>query len=247
MRNFTSYRHTWMINILPNFFDPLFYLVGIGIGLGAFINRSIQGTDYISFIAPGLMAAAAMNGASFETTYNMFVKMTYAKLYDAYLCTSAGVEDIVFGELCWALTRALIYGSGFFVILIGFSIFGYPILTSWTALAIPLALLLIGTLFGTIGQLFTAYIKKIDFYSFYFTLFLTPLFLFSGIFFPIDTFPYGREIAWWTPLYHAVHLLRGLANGNLEFSHFIDVVWMITVSWLAFRLTLPKLRRTMIP
>ena len=98
MRNYTVYRRTWLMNILPNFFEPLLYLVGMGIGLGAYVNEGMTGASYIAFIAPGLMASAAMNGATFETTFNTFVKLHFGKLYDAYLGTPAEPEDIVAGE-----------------------------------------------------------------------------------------------------------------------------------------------------
>ena len=97
-RNAAVYRHTWIKNILPNFFEPLLYLVGMGVGLGAYLQGELDGTSYITFIAPGLMAAAAMNGATFETTYNMFVKLHFGRLYDAFLCTPATLEDIAFGS-----------------------------------------------------------------------------------------------------------------------------------------------------
>ena len=204
MRNVTVYRHTWMTNLLPNFFEPLLYLLGMGVGLGFYMDRGIDGQDYMVFIAPGLLAGAAMNGASFETTYNMFVKMNFAKVYQAYLCTPVQLQDIAFGELLWAITRALIYGIAFLLILVGFTVAGYPILSGWMPFLLPFALALVGALFALIGQLFTSKVKVIDLYSYYYTLWLTPLFLFSGIFFPVDRFPHGETIAWATPLYHCV-------------------------------------------
>ncbi len=118
MRNVTVYRHTWMTNLLPNFFEPLLYLLGMGVGLGFYMEKGIDGQAYLVFIAPGLLAGAAMNGASFETTYNMFVKMNFAKVYQAYLSTPVQLQDIAFGELLWAITRALIYGIAFLLILV---------------------------------------------------------------------------------------------------------------------------------
>ena len=229
MRNLTVYRHTWVMNVLPNFFEPLLYLVGMGVGLGAYVASGLEGKDYLTFIAPGLMTAAAMNGASFEATYNMFVKMHFAKLYDAYLGTPVEVVDIVVGELLWAITRALVYGLAFLAVLLGFTEAGYPLVTSPAAVLLPLVLALTGALFALIGQLFTAKVTVIDLYSYYFTLFLTPLFLFSGIFFPVTRFPYGAEIAWFTPLYHTVRLTRGLAQGPLGTEHAADLAWIVAV------------------
>jgi lipooligosaccharide transport system permease protein len=233
MRNFTVYRHTWRANILPNFFEPLLYLLGMGIGLGAYLQGGVDGRAYLAFIAPGLMASAAMNGASFETTYNIFVKMNFARLYDAFLTTPAEIEDIVLGELLWAVTRALLYGVAFLIVLAGFTLLGgFPILTSPAAALLPLALALTGALFAGLGLVFTAKIESIDLYSYYYTLFLTPLFLFSGIFFPVDRFPHGAAIAWFTPLFHAVRLSRGLAQGPLGLEHAVDAFWMAAAAAL---------------
>jgi lipooligosaccharide transport system permease protein len=230
LRNFTVYRRTWTMNVLPNFFEPLLYLLGMGIGLGAYLEGDLKGAAYVAFIGPGLMAAAAMNGASFETTYNMFVRMTFSRLYDAYLGTPALIGDIALGELLWATTRALVYGLAFLVVLLGFSAFGYPIITSWWAVLLPPALALVGAGFALIGQLFTSLIRVIDLYSYYFTLFLTPLFLFSGIFFHVSRFPYGEQIAWCTPLYHGVRLCRGLAQGPTGAPEAISAVWLAALA-----------------
>ena len=246
MRNVTVYRHTWVRNILPNFFDPLLYLLGMGLGLGAYMANGLDGTEYVAFIAPGLMAAAAMNGASFEATYNIFIKMNFARLYDAYLTTPADLADIAVGELLWATTRSLLYGCAFLGVLAGLTAAGFPILTSWGALLAPLAIALIGATFALIGMLFTSLIDVIDLYSYYFTLFLTPLFLFSGIFYPITRFPHGAEIAWWTPLYHAVRLTRGLCQGPLGWEHLVDALWLATVAAVLLVAVPRRMRRRMV-
>lgn len=227
MRNVTEYKHTWKMNLLPNFFEPVLYLVGMGLGLGYYVSEGMENTSYVAFIAPGLTAAAAMNGASFETTYNMFVKMSFSRLYEAFLTTPAQTEDIMVGELMWAVTRALLYGAAFWLILGLLTALGHPLLTEPTALLIPVALVVIGVLFGLIGQLFTSLIRQIDLYSYYYTLFLTPLFLFSGIFFPVNRFPYGESVAWFTPLYHSVRLCRGLAQGPLDGKVLTSTLWLL--------------------
>lgn len=243
MRNATEYRHAWLSSILPNFFEPVLYLVGMGLGLGFYLSGGMEGQSYLAFIGPGLAAAAAMNGASFETTYNMFVRMTFARLYDAYLSTPAQIQDIAFGELLWAVARALIYGTAFVIVLGAMTIAGYPVLTSPGALLLPFALVLIGATFALIGALFTSRIVRIDFYSYYYTLWLTPLFLFSGIFFPVERFPGGGVIAWLTPLYHAVRLCRGLAQGPLGLDHLVSAAWLLVVSVLLWGLVPALLRR----
>lgn len=205
-RDVTLYRRSWMRNVLPNFFEPLLYLFAIGIGLGLYIQDAIGGVDYVRFIAPGLAAAAAMNGAVFETTFNVFVKLRYAKLYDAVITTPLEPQDAAAGELAWAVTRSVIYGSGFLVVMLGLGHVQSPL-----ALLSPLAFILIGLAFGVIGLIFTSLVPSIDLFSYFFTLFITPLFLFSGIFFPIaDLPPLLQPIAWLTPLHHGVELMRAL-------------------------------------
>ncbi len=245
-RNLVVYRHTWKRNILPNFFEPLLYLVGMGYGLGAYLGERIGGTDYLSFIAPGLMVAAAMNGATFETTYNMYVRMYYARLYDAYLSTPAQMADVAVGELLWAITRALVYGVAFLVVLAGFSVAGHPLLRGpWPAL-LPLEVALVGAAFGALGELFTALIRHIDLYSYYYTLFITPLFLFSGIFFPPARFPHGETLAWCTPLYHAVRLARGLAQSTPGTAELVSAVWLVVFTLGVFALVPGRMHRQLV-
>ena len=114
-RNAAIYKRTWLWNILPNFFEPVFYLVAIGVGLGAYITQ-MGGTSYISFLAPALVCVAAMHGASFEVTYNVYVRLTFEKAYDAMLTTPIEPGDILAGEVLWAVTRSSIYGGTFFIV-----------------------------------------------------------------------------------------------------------------------------------
>ncbi len=115
-RNFSMYRRTWKMNLLPNFFEPLLYLLSIGIGVGAYVSQ-MGGVSYVEFLAPGLVAVAAMNGASFEVTYNAFVRMNFEKTYAAMLTTPIQPDDVLAGEVLWAVTRATIYGGCFLIVL----------------------------------------------------------------------------------------------------------------------------------
>ncbi len=241
LRNFTIYSKTYKTNLLPNFFEPLIYLLGMGIGLGAFV-REIQGVPYLTYIAPGLMASSAMMGASFETTYNCFVKLHFGKIYDAMLVTPLNVEDIVLGEMMWATTRSLIYGLSFFVVI---SFMGIP---TWSSpLAVIPIVALIGLLFAVFGLLFTSLIPIIDLYSYYYTLFMTPMFLFSGIFFPLDTLPeWVEKVAWYTPLYHAVNLARAGVLGTWSGGEFIDVIWILVITVILMLFSAILMRKRMI-
>ncbi len=207
-RNARVFSKAWRGALAPQFIDPLFYLVAMGYGLGTYI-ASINGVPYKEFIAPGLIASSAMWAASFECTYNVYIRMREYHLYDAVLSTPVEVQDLVAGDLIWSSVRAVIYGTVFLLVVTAFGL-----VSSWWALAIPAAVLIGGLAFSTLAYTFTALIPRIDLYSYYFTLGITPMFLFSGIFFPFNRLPGWVEgVAWLTPLYHFVQVTRGLAVG----------------------------------
>jgi lipooligosaccharide transport system permease protein len=184
-RNVTIFRKYWKSIMFPNFVEPLLYLGAMGLGLGAFIQQGgINGQSYVQYIAPGLLASNAMFAASFESTFDTFVKLRFDKVYDAIITTPVNAEDVVAGEYLWAGTRAALYGTAFLGVLVVLGLVSSP----W-ALLIPFALLVIGIMFSVMGTLFTSLIHQIDYFSYYFTLVVTPLFLFSGIFFPVEDFP----------------------------------------------------------
>jgi lipooligosaccharide transport system permease protein len=227
-RNASMYRRTWMLNILPNFFEPVFYLMAIGIGVGAYINE-MGGLPYAAFLAPGLICVAAMNGASFEVTYNIYVRLTFEKAYDAMLTTPIEPDDVLAGETLWALTRAGIYGGCFFIVI-----------AIWGLAPLPRALLVLpviplaGLLFAAIGISFSLRIPNIDMFSFYFTLFLTPLFLFSDVFFPLKERLSGGWlwVAEALPLLHPVRLARSVFRGEPSFVVLWDIAYILGVSAL---------------
>lgn len=225
-RNASMYRRTWRWNILPNFFEPVLYLVSLGIGLGAYIT-TMGGTSYVQFLAPGLICVAAMNGASFEVTYNIFVRMNIEKAYDAMLTTPIQPVDVVVGELAWSMTRACIYGLCFAFVVGTAGLAQLP-----QALWMVPVVFLTGLLFSAIGLVFTLRIGQIELYSFYFTLFLTPLFLFSSVFFPLeerlsDHWLWVAEIL---PLLHPVRLARAVFFGPLSVTLLWDVTYILGLS-----------------
>ena len=192
------------------FVEPLLYLSAMGWGLGAFIGE-INGTSYIQFIAPGIIASSAMWAAASESTYGSFVKMHYQKVYHAMVAAPLSIEEVVAGEILYAAFKAVVYGS---IILLVITVFGL-VASPW-ALLTPLVLVLAGFVFALLGMIWTGLVPKIDSFSFFFTLVITPMFLFSGIFFPIDNLPgFVQIVAWFLPLYHVVILLRSLVFGEV--------------------------------
>jgi lipooligosaccharide transport system permease protein len=240
-RDASIYRRTYKLNIVPNFFEPFLYLLAMGVGLGAYLSR-IQGVAYIDFIAPGLVAVAAMYGASFEVTFNAFVKMQFGRVYDAVMATPLTIEDIALGELLWSTTRSLIYGTVFLAIASAFGV-----VHSWWAVLTPVAVALTGLMFSVIGLSFTAVIPLIDYFTYYWTLFITPMFLFSGIFFPLDRLPgWVRVVAWFIPLHQAANLMRSLILTGDPGAAAASALWMAVLTGVLFVVPMNLLRRRLV-
>jgi lipooligosaccharide transport system permease protein len=220
-RNAAMYRRTWVLSILPNFFEPVFYLWSIGLGVGAYVGK-MRGVSYVEFLVPGLICVSAMNGSSFEATYNVFVRMHYEKMYAVMLTTPVEPEDILLGELLWSLTRACIYGGIFLLVALGFGL-ASPVQALRVLPVIPLS----GLLFSALGLTFTLRIGGIELFSYYFTMFLTPLFLFSDVFFPLEERLTGvwLQVAEVLPLLHPVRLSRFAFSGAPAGTSLRVAVW----------------------
>jgi lipooligosaccharide transport system permease protein len=222
-RNLTVYTKLYKSSLALNFVEPVLYLAALGLGLGAFV-REINGVPYIQFIAPGIIASSSMFAAIYECTYGTYVRMTYQKTFDAILATPVNLDDLVLGELMWGATKSLLYGS---IIILVISLFG--LVDSPLIIFVIPVLFVSGLIFSEISVIFTAIIPGIDSYNYFYTLLMTPMFLFSGIFFPLDNLPpVVSKIAFFTPLYHLVNICRGLASGRLALCTW-DTVWLFVV------------------
>ncbi len=225
-RNFTVYTKLYKSSFALNFVEPLLYLAALGLGLGAFVNE-INGMPYINFIAPGIIASSSMFAAIYECTYGTYIRMTYQKTFDAILATPINLDDLIAGELMWGATKSVIYGT---TIIIVISIFGL-VDSALITLVIPV-LFITGLIFSEISVIFTAIIPGIDSFNYFYTLFMTPMFLFSGIFFPLDNLPpIVSKIAFFTPLYHLVNICRGFSSGRI-FMVIDDLLWIFAVALL---------------
>jgi lipooligosaccharide transport system permease protein len=226
-RNVLLYRRTPMV-IISGFFEPLFYLVGIGYGLGALVGQ-VPGPGgnpipYELFVAPALLASAAMNGAITEGTYNFYFKLTHDRTFEAILSTPLSPGDVAVGELAWALIRGGLYAAGFTVLMAIFGLIASP----WIALAIPAALL-IGFAFGGVAMAATSFMRSWQDFDLI-QLVVLPLFLFSGTFFPIDAYPEAlRGLVQLTPLYQGVELLRSLAVGAVGPGILVHVAYLFVM------------------
>ena len=209
-RHARVYPHTCS-GLISGFFEPLFYLLSIGVGLGKLVGTVI-GPDgrvgFTSFVAPALLATSAMNGAVMDSTFNVFFRMKYAKLYDAALATPMRADEIALGEIGWALIRGGIYAVAFMVVMLAMGL----VHSVWAVLAVPAALL-IGFAFAGAGMAATTYMKSWQHFEFV-TLATLPMFLFSTTFYPLSVYPRTvRIIVECTPLYQGVTLIRGLTLG----------------------------------
>src|SRR5262245_28187117 len=226
-RNLYLYRRTWMM-LFSGFFEPLFYLLSIGLGVGGLIG-SIPGPDgtpipYQVFVAPALLAQAAMNGAIAESTFNLFFKLNYQKVYDAVLATPLGTGDVALGEIGWALIRGTLYAIGFVVVIWLLGLAPSP----WFPFAI-LAAALIGFAFAAAGMAATTFMRTWQDFDLI-QLVLLPLFLFSGTFYPLEAYPEPlRIVVELTPLWHGVDLLRMLTIGPLDASALIHVAYLLVM------------------
>ena len=241
-RNFGVWRKLLLPSMLGNFGDPLLYLLALGYGLGHFVGH-MDGMPYITFIASGIVASSVMNTASFEGLYSAFTRMSAQHTYAAMLATPLRVSDILAGEVLWAAIKGLI--SAVAIIIVA-SFFG-AIQGPWVWLSIPV-ILLSGLSFGSLALVITAMARSYDFFMYYFTLAVTPMFLFCGVFYPLHSLPaFAQDIAQVLPLTHAVALLRPLLTGQLpqEVLYHLGVLLLYTVIpyLIAWRLLVRRLLR----
>ena len=238
-RNLLVYRHQW-VGILSGFFEPLFYLLSIGFGLGRLVG-DVQGPGgqaipYILFVAPALLAASSMNGAIVESTFNFFFKLNYDKTFASILTTPMSPGDISLGELAWALLRGALYTLGFLGVMVVLDLVRTPLVI----LTLPAALL-IGFAFASVGMAATSFMRTWQDFDLI-QLAILPMFLFSGTFFPLDGFPdVVRFLIQLTPLYHGVELLRGLTVGvlgpeTLVHAGYLFVMGLLGISIVSRRL-----------
>jgi len=238
-KNYLAYRRLWKV-VFSGFFEPVFYLFAVGVGVGALVGDVVpsDGTavPYAAFVAPALMAASAMNGAVIETTFNIFFKLQFGKVYEGILTTPMQPMDIAIGEIGWALLRGVLYSTAFMIVM-----FFMGMTDSWVAIFAVPAATLVGFAFGAAGMAACTWMKSWQDFDLV-NLVTMPLFLFSGTLYPLDVYPPALQaIAKISPLYHGAELLRGFTFGRLDWSMlghaaFLLVMGIIGASIAARRL-----------
>lgn len=229
LRNLYSLRSSSWAVVLSGFVEPVFYLLAFGVGLGAYIKGLTDGAgnpvSYAAYIAPALLATSAMNGAIYDSTWNVFFKMHFAKLYQGQLATSLGPLDVAIGEIGYALLRGLTYAIGFMVVV---GSMGY-IPSFWGLLAIPGAVL-IAFAFASIGMGVTSYLTNFQQMN-WINFFMLPMFLFSGTFFPLTVYPeWGQWIVKALPLWQATDMIRSLTLGVVGWGVLLHVLYFAVMT-----------------
>jgi lipooligosaccharide transport system permease protein len=226
LRNYIVYRAAWKL-FLTGFLEPVFYLLSIGVGVGQLIETfefNGQAIPYAEFVAPGMLAASAFNGALLDSTYNVFFKLKYDKLYDQILATPLTTSDIARGEIVWGQLRGGSYSAAFLVVMAAMGL----IHSWWALLALPAALL-IGFAFSAVCMALTTFMKSWQDFD-KITLVQLPLFLFSATFFPVTAFDgWVRWLVECTPLYRGVVLCRELTTGALSWGSAVSVVYLVVM------------------
>jgi lipooligosaccharide transport system permease protein len=243
-RHARAYRHMWLV-LVSGVAEPLFYLLSIGVGLGHLVGAVTgpggQRIAYTAFVGPALLATSSMNGALFDSTFNVFFRLKYAKLYDAVLSTPMRAGDVALGEIGWALIRGALYAFAFMVVMLAMGLAR----SAWAVLALPAAVLT-GFAFAAAGMAATTFMRSWQDFEFV-TLVSMPLFLFSTTFYPRSVYPRALQIVVeCTPLYQSVTLIRGLTLGAVGPSLFLNVTYLALMGVIGLVVAGRRVRRLLL-
>lgn len=221
-RDFLAWAKYYKTSVLMNFGEPLTNLLALGFGLGTYVAK-MNGDPFVDFIGPGLLAVTAMNAVTFDVTFEAYDRLNENGIYQAMITAPLSAEQIVGGELLWEAGRSLLYGGVFFVVLLVLGL-----VHSWWSLLLPLPLVAAGILFSAPGLLVATVARNHEQLFYYFSLVITPMFLFSGVFFPLAHMPGAvRLIIDLTPLFHVVNLVRAMVLGTMSSSLWTDALWVV--------------------
>jgi len=244
-RNLVVYQKIWKVNFITPLLEPLFYIMAFGLGFSGLISTvryAGLALSYTAFIAPALIATAVMWNAFFETTYGSFVRMYYQKTFDGMLSTPLSLEEIIIAEIVWSATKAVGAAA---VMLLVLGVLGY-VRFPLGLLLIPVALLG-GLAFGAVGMFFTGIVPTIDMFNLPIFLFVTPMFLFSGTFFPVSNLPlWAQPVALVFPLYHLTELARCFSLGARETPPVLSILYLLLFFVIFAVLALRVMRRRLI-
>jgi lipooligosaccharide transport system permease protein len=240
-RNRDVFFKLWPSEVPGVFAEPIFVLLAIGIGLGTYVVLE-EGERYVEFIAPGIVAAYAMFSASFECTYGSFIRMKFQRTYDGIITTPLNIEDVVAGEVLWGATRSLITSGAVLIVIAAFGLVNSP----WALLVPPLSVLA-GLMFSSLALFFTSLAPAIYSFNYYFTLFITPMFFFSGVFFPLEAFPkIVQNLSWIAPLTSIANLMRAVVSGHPGEGAWWSLAIVVGIIAVFFPLALFRMKRRLL-
>jgi len=241
-RHMRVYTRNLVSNGLPPFLEPLLFLLGVGLGLGKYITESMEGLAYIEFLGTGLLVTTAMFTASFECTYGTFIRLEYDRVYDGMLAAPITAANLIVGEILWAGTKGFFFSFAVLCILTAFRIVHLP-----HAMLAPLVGFLTGVMFASMSLLVTSFVKTINHFNFYMTGFLSPMFFFSGVVFPVGNLPPTmRFVAELVPLTHAVRLVRAACTSRYDVPLLGDLAYIAVFIVVVGALAVRRLRRRLV-
>lgn len=241
LRNFRVWRKLMIESLLGNFADPLIYLIALGFGLGSYVG-TLDGLPYLVFLASGIVCSSAMYTATFEGLFSAYTRMTTQKTWDSMLATPLAVSDIVLGETLWAGFKGLISSTAILTVATMLHL-----VYSWKALLILPIVLMMATCFAALALIMTAFAKSYDFFTYYLTLFISPMMLLSGVFFPLTKMPlFVKVLAHLSPLYYAIALIRPLMTGNALHLPLLNLSILLLFTLISFSIATKLVQRRMI-
>lgn len=241
-RDLYVFMKTYRVNFIPPIIEPVLYLAALGFGLGLFV-KEIDGVSYAEFIAPALIGITIMNASFFECTFASFVRMYFQRTFDAIISTPLNVEEVIAGELLWGATRSTISAGIMLAVITAFGLASYP----FAVLVIPFAFLG-GLMFAALAMCFTAVTPRIDSLNYPTSLFITPMFLVSGTFFPLSALPSGVQqfATYAVPLVHVVKISRAMTFGHLDIDLLYSLGWILVVTAVFFIIAVNLMKRRLI-
>lgn len=244
-RNRDVFMHMWKAETTWPVFEPLVVLLGLGLGLGRFVELE-SGEDYIKFITPGVMAAFPMWTSITEGGWASYNRMSYQKTYDAMIATPVSLDDVITGEVVWAASRGVL--SSFYILIVALALTPF-----WGLIQSPLvvftlpAALLAGLMFGSMALLATSFVTSVSQLAYFVSLVIIPMFWIGGVFFPPEELSDTvQTLSWFLPLRHVVNLQRGFVTGDLHAGMLVDVAWIAAVTAVLYCAVIWSMRRRLI-
>ena len=241
-RHMRVYTKNLLSNGFPPFLEPLIFLAGVGLGLGKYITEPMGGVKYIEFLGAGLLCTTAMFTAAFECSYGTFIRLEFEKVYDGMLAAPMTVNNLLAGEMLWVGSKGFFFSFAVLCILASFRIVALPY-----GLLTPFVGFLTGVMFGALSLLVTSFVKNINHFNFYFTGFISPMFFFSGVVFPVENLPaFVRPVAEIVPLTHSVRLVRAICTNQYSAILLVDLLYIAAFIVLFGYFAIRRLRKRLV-